>query len=711
MSPRLRYLVSSFLIGVFGVGLAWAGSALAPPSLPGTKATTQQRTLPDGTKVAAMGFTGELGSGQVLAGAAKASISPRPVDFGGEWRTEGCNALGPGIVNAHPTSFRVRWAEASNCIYAGGNGIGPMNAITNFDTEFGLWARSVAVSDGSEALIMTILDGAYYFGEYNNMCGSTNVPDPVEVPNPNPTDPGSMVPPVDPNAVVDDPKNDCGFFDIQEDMGVALGLDPSSFMLASTHAHASPDFVAAWGGVPQWYMDQVEAAIKASIRAAWAMRRPALIEVGDELARQYNNERRAAYRSAEENTMAWFRLVEPGQPTPDPAIDYNAAGDFACVSACPGGITTRTLTETSVPVRGEAATPEPGCSSSGGQPKKCPTPSPTPSPPADGDGDGVPDSSDNCPTTANADQRDLDADGAGDACDEDDDGDNVADSSDNCPGVSNQDQTDEDGDGRGDECDDARSLRAIATVGSYAGHPASGVSGGKAHADWVGPFNHAVEQEFGGVGLMFESGLGNMSQGGGDHEVGGGLAALLPDLLGGQVLENATGPIDIWTDQTFWNQPVTNAVLAGGGASGVFDRPMNQTPAAVRAGKNPVEQCVSSSPISVRTAVSAARIGSLWVTGGPGELFSNLTNTIKEKNNRGVTMPLALVNDALGYIMQSFESDHTGRQGGGFVGSPVGIEYEDAYSIDHCFGDMVLEETLKLMGVGDAQAISVPPTS
>jgi hypothetical protein len=42
-----------------------------------------------------------------------------------------------------------------------------------------------------------------------------------------------------------------------------------------------------------------------------------------------------------------------------------------------------------------------------------------PPPPPDGDGDGVPDSSDNCPTVANTDQKDADADGAGDACDPD----------------------------------------------------------------------------------------------------------------------------------------------------------------------------------------------------------------------------------------------------------------------------------------------------
>lgn len=38
-------------------------------------------------------------------------------------------------------------------------------------------------------------------------------------------------------------------------------------------------------------------------------------------------------------------------------------------------------------------------------------------PPPDADGDGIPDSADNCPAVANADQADTDADGIGDACD------------------------------------------------------------------------------------------------------------------------------------------------------------------------------------------------------------------------------------------------------------------------------------------------------
>ncbi|MFN7131890.1 MAG: thrombospondin type 3 repeat-containing protein, partial [Myxococcales bacterium] len=81
----------------------------------------------------------------------------------------------------------------------------------------------------------------------------------------------------------------------------------------------------------------------------------------------------------------------------------------------------------------------------------------------DRDGDGVPDGADNCPDTPNFEQQDSDADGVGDACDDDGllldpdgDGDGVADRVDNCPGKYNPDQKDSDGDGKGDACDDDR---------------------------------------------------------------------------------------------------------------------------------------------------------------------------------------------------------------------------------------------------------------
>jgi hypothetical protein len=247
---------------------------------------------------------------------------------------------------------------------------------------------------------------------------------------------------------------------------------------------------------------------------------------------------------------------------------------------------------------------------------------------------------------------------------------------------------------------------AVATNGTYSAHPVNR-SNGLLQADLSGHFAERAEQSFGGVGLFFQTGFGNMTSAYSRAQLGVDLSDLLPGLGKGRQI---TGdPIAVRTGMATFDQPVTNSVLAGGGISGIFDRPMEQRPSAVSISKDslgpdaahaPHKRCNSASPITVNSSVSVARIGPIvggvLITGGPGELFSNYTNTIKEKNPRGVTLPLSMVNDGLGYIMQSIETDHVARQAVGFVNGPLS-EYEDAYSIDACFGDHALERTLALM--------------
>lgn len=83
---------------------------------------------------------------------------------------------------------------------------------------------------------------------------------------------------------------------------------------------------------------------------------------------------------------------------------------------------------------------------------------------SDADGDGIDNLLDNCPFTANQDQKDTDLDRMGDACDNspntpskylaDEDKDGIGDAEDNCVELYNPLQFDSDVDGIGDECDD-----------------------------------------------------------------------------------------------------------------------------------------------------------------------------------------------------------------------------------------------------------------
>jgi hypothetical protein len=192
-----------------------------------------------------------------------------------------------------------------------------------------------------------------------------------------------------------------------------------------------------------------------------------------------------------------------------------------------------------------------------------------------------------------------------------------------------------------------------------------------------------------GLGNMSNSGLGNPAR-------SDALAALIDPVGAGDRIDNP----DIKTARTTWKHPVTNAPLTALGAPGFFDRKFSDA-SEVRTGKEPDKfQCVSAAPVSAEVPTSAARIGSEFaVTASPGEVFSNLTNTLKEKSGAAVTMPLGQANDALGYMPQSFEMRVHGQQGPGFL--PVTgyamINYEDAYSIDRCFGDKALETAISLL--------------
>ena len=228
-----------------------------------------------------------LQAGQIYAAGLKVSLLPRPDDYkadfpGAEWQRDHCTTApsetpdeenfqdypgyAQGIVEnnihneTHVSDFRVRWNEHSNCIYMGGYGLGPMFPITKWDDNddpawegaesphggYGLWTRSIAMGDGTDTVVLTLIDAVYWEAHYNNMCDG------------------------------------CGFIDLTKQLAEETHLPEESFIFASTHSHTSPDFIGGWGGVPAWYMQQATDSLKASATAALDAMQPAVLEVGED---------------------------------------------------------------------------------------------------------------------------------------------------------------------------------------------------------------------------------------------------------------------------------------------------------------------------------------------------------------------------------------------------------------------------------------------
>ncbi len=532
----LRTILVGLVTGATLLGAAWAGVVAAPGgdgadhgAQPlGAVAELGGPTIAASTDDAAAGDSSPTPTG-LRVGAAKQSIAPRPADYGGTWETDAatCRTLDPGFLEhlgtspedaAHLADTGSPWPENPNCIYQGGFGIGPMNPVSSFDEDLGLWVRAVAIGDGNDTIVLAVIDGEGWMWDYATKC------------------------------------DDCGAKQLGQELGAELHIDPAGIVIAATHSHAAPDFIGGWGFVPDWYMRQVTDTVRATVTEAVETMESAVIEVGELDARPFNRERRDTYRSAETQHAAWLRAYVPAE-------------------------------------------------------------------------------------------------------------------------------------------DDDDSPRVIATLGTYAAHPTTmGTNDGVAHADWPGIFERALEDSFGGVGLHFMTGLGNMSSA---NDTGHGLAALVPPVGSGIPV---TTP-DVSAAQVLWRQPATNVPLTALAQPGYFDREFTHEPASVSVGKSPNAPCASASAVSVEVAVSVLRLGSdLVITTGPGELFSNLTNTIVEHSAARVTMPLAQANDALGYMPQSFELNPVGQQGlGFFFGGYLIVNYEDSYAIDRCFGDMALETTLGLL--------------
>ncbi len=277
----------------------------------------------------------------------------------------------------------------------------------------------------------------------------------------------------------------------------------------------------------------------------------------------------------------------------------------------------------------------------------------------------------------------------------------------------------------------------IGTLATYAAHPTE-VGGPVLHADWPGATARRFEAD-GGVGVMFEGGLGNMSVRGPDGLVdctaldpgveetrgeqcdaeNAGVAIadeILTDVAEAGEDDLVIGSTDFRTSVHDIEHPVaTNPGLTTLASAGLFDREF--TPGTPGAGLPGVYHwskqgeastgddtdtpsdpafangCSTAGP-TIITTVGAHRVGELLIGFAPGEIFSNIAEVVKEKADAaGQAMVFGQTNDALGYIIQSFEFDSAAN-----AATEYGTqthEYEEVFSIDHCFGDHVLETLLE----------------
>ena len=284
------------------------------------------------------------------------------------------------------------------------------------------------------------------------------------------------------------------------------------------------------------------------------------------------------------------------------------------------------------------------------------------------------------------------------------------------------------GKGKSESC--TTTAPVIATWSTFAGHPTI-VDDPILHADWPGAAARRFESTFGGVGLMFEGGLGNVSVSGRGEGTKAARAeatgVAIADAITADMAKNAkplaTNTMRAAVSQ-FEHPAMTNPGLTTLGSVGLFDREftpgtkgaglpgvwtsnMPASPDAARTYRASTTDCTSAGP-TVITVAGAHRIGEFVVAFGPGELFSNLTEVVKERVDwTAATMVLGQTNDALGYIIQSFEFDasanvltHYGPDlvlggveelGVDDPPGPASSEYEEVFSIDRCLGDHVLE--------------------
>ncbi|HWG95185.1 MAG TPA: hypothetical protein VNU66_13285 [Mycobacteriales bacterium] len=273
MRSFLRAAVTGAVVGAVGLGSAWGAAVLTTPALPAVPAPPTSVVAPPAAGAAAQEQApaataaavapGErLPAGWWLAGSATTSLVP-PAD---RWKQAAeCRGSSPEQLYTPLTpdgcliTFDMLWADG-------------------VDSDNPIQARSVALSNGVDTVVFTVMDVVGYMASYPaDLCA------------------------------------DCGIGQVTQALSTELGIPARNLVVQASHTHAAPSTIAK--GAP-WYYQYVRDQLKASVRGAVADLRtspPVRLETGATAAKAYNVDRRIADRAVPDFELGWLRAFVPGQ--------------------------------------------------------------------------------------------------------------------------------------------------------------------------------------------------------------------------------------------------------------------------------------------------------------------------------------------------------------------------------------------------------------
>jgi hypothetical protein len=270
----LRAAVTGLTVGAVGLGSAWGAAVVSTPPLPAPPAVA--------------GVTGALAPAEEPAPAA---VAPASTVTPGQRLPEGWFLAGSATTTLVPPADKVK--SAAECKASGQQSqlytpLTPEGCLITFD---GLWmdgvdeanpisARSIAVSNGKDTVVFTLMDVVGYMAAYPaDLCA------------------------------------DCGIDPITKSLSTELGIPAQNLVISSSHTHAAPSTIAK--GAP-WYYEYVRDQVKKAVRGAVAdlANSPQVrLETGAVSAKAFNVDRRIQNRAVPDYEMAWLRAFVPSSTT------------------------------------------------------------------------------------------------------------------------------------------------------------------------------------------------------------------------------------------------------------------------------------------------------------------------------------------------------------------------------------------------------------